>query len=212
MWRTSENSVPANFGPWPRLRGLKAPCAVLVQHDAEREAIHAFAVLHRCQRIRAVLQTRPRGSLRSGQFYPLGTAFCERGAKLQSQRFCVFRLVSWRPASTLSVLRGYSNARASLKVIWPIGCYSGPASEHATKPGANPTRASRLRLLADLAPRPRVPRSFAGPGSSECVSGLEPAPPMLGMPPTPRMLRTLDKLLSSGDATLLSHDGVRAGG
>jgi hypothetical protein len=32
-----------------RLRQFKASCAVLVQQDAEREAIRGFAFLHRCQ-------------------------------------------------------------------------------------------------------------------------------------------------------------------
>jgi hypothetical protein len=48
--RTSGNAVWAKFGAWLRLRQFKAPCAVLVQQGAEREAIHhGFAVLHRCE-------------------------------------------------------------------------------------------------------------------------------------------------------------------
>ena len=57
--RTSENAVWAKFGPWLRLRQFKAPRAVLAQQDAEHEAIRGFAVLHRCQRIRAIPQTCP---------------------------------------------------------------------------------------------------------------------------------------------------------
>jgi hypothetical protein len=45
----SQSAARAKFGAWLRLRQFKVPCAVLFQQDAEREAIHGFAVLHRCQ-------------------------------------------------------------------------------------------------------------------------------------------------------------------
>src|SRR5215210_4645159 len=61
--RTAQNSVPAKFEPWLRLRQFKLARAVLVQQYAEREAIQGFAVLHRCKRVRAVLQKRPQRAL-----------------------------------------------------------------------------------------------------------------------------------------------------
>src|SRR5919107_5570397 len=87
-WRTSENSVWAKFGAWLRLRQFKVARAVLVQQDAEREAIQGFAVLHRRKRIRAVLQTRPQGSLRARQFQQLGSIFGQQGTE-------PFSRVSW---------------------------------------------------------------------------------------------------------------------
>src|SRR4051812_36652122 len=69
------------------------PSSFLSQQGTKLE-LTIFAVLNRCQRIRSDSQTCPHGSLRPSQFYSLGTAFCERGAKLQPRRFCVLGLVS----------------------------------------------------------------------------------------------------------------------
>ena len=43
--------MKAKFEPWLRLRQFKAARAVLVQQDAEREAIQGFAIRHRCLQI-----------------------------------------------------------------------------------------------------------------------------------------------------------------
>jgi hypothetical protein len=47
----------------PPLSQFKAPRAVLIQQHAKREAVHGFAVVRRCQRIHAIVQTRLQGSL-----------------------------------------------------------------------------------------------------------------------------------------------------
>ena len=76
----------ATFGPNLGLRQFEDFGDTLAQHGAEREAVNGFAVERRCQRIRADVQTSTHGSLGSGQFYALGTAFCEHGAELQAGR------------------------------------------------------------------------------------------------------------------------------
>ena len=80
-WRTSENSVWAKFGAWLRLRQFKVARAVLVQQNAEREAIQGFAVLHHCKQIYAIPQTHSGGHLRLRQFKQLGAAPSQQGAE-----------------------------------------------------------------------------------------------------------------------------------
>jgi hypothetical protein len=51
---------------------FQLPNLILGQRGAKPD-LQRFAVSHGCQRIRAILQTRPQHSLRSYQFQPLGT-------------------------------------------------------------------------------------------------------------------------------------------
>jgi hypothetical protein len=44
---------------------VQLPNLILGQQGSKREPLRAYAVVHRCQRIRAILQTRPQHSLRS---------------------------------------------------------------------------------------------------------------------------------------------------
>ena len=44
--------------------------------------LRIYAVVHRCERIRAVLRTRPQGSLRSRQFQPVGSVLGQQGTEL----------------------------------------------------------------------------------------------------------------------------------
>ena len=50
--------------------------------STELQASGLFVVAHRRERIRAVLRTRPHGSLRSRQFQPLGATFSQQGTNI----------------------------------------------------------------------------------------------------------------------------------
>src|SRR5215211_6319856 len=71
----------------------------LGDQSAELQACRVFAVEHRCERIRAIVETCPQGSLCSRQFQPLGTTLGQKCAKAYAECFCVFGLVS-RPRAT----------------------------------------------------------------------------------------------------------------
>ena len=71
----------AKFETWLRLRQFKVARAVLVQQNAEREAIQGFAVLHRCKQIYAIPQTHSGGHLRLRQFKQLGAVPSQQGAE-----------------------------------------------------------------------------------------------------------------------------------
>jgi hypothetical protein len=49
--------------------------------SAKFQAGQVFVVEHRCERIRAILQTRPQGTLGSRQFQPLGAALGQQGTE-----------------------------------------------------------------------------------------------------------------------------------
>jgi hypothetical protein len=76
------------------LRQFKALGTARRQLGAEHEPLRVFAVEHRRERIRAILQTHPQGSLRSRQFYSLGAALSQQSAEAHAECFCVFGLVS----------------------------------------------------------------------------------------------------------------------
>src|SRR5215204_462839 len=63
---------------------------VLGQQGAEPD-LRMYAVVHRCERICAILQTRPQGSLCSNQFQPLGSVFGQEGVELQTVQFLYSR-------------------------------------------------------------------------------------------------------------------------
>jgi hypothetical protein len=46
--------------------------------------LRIYAVVHRCERIHAILQTGPQSSLRSCQFQALGTALGQFGTETES--------------------------------------------------------------------------------------------------------------------------------
>src|SRR5215212_8078150 len=86
-----ENSVWAKVEPRLRLRQFKVARAVLVQQNAEREAIHhGFAVLHRYQRTDANLQTHPQGSSRPRQFQLVGTVLRQQRTESKPERSANF--------------------------------------------------------------------------------------------------------------------------
>ena len=60
---------------------VDAPEGAAVEQGTEHKPLLAFALLHRRERICAILQTRPQGSLCSNQFQPLGAIFGKQGAK-----------------------------------------------------------------------------------------------------------------------------------
>src|SRR5215208_4245757 len=47
--------------------------------------LRIYAVAHRCERIRAILQTHPQGTLRSRQFYSLGATLSQQSAKAYAE-------------------------------------------------------------------------------------------------------------------------------
>ena len=60
---------------------------VLVKQNAEREAIHhGFAVLHRCQRTDAILQTQPQGPSHPRQFQLVGTVLRQQRTESKPER------------------------------------------------------------------------------------------------------------------------------
>jgi hypothetical protein len=60
---------------------VQLPNLILGQQGSKREPLQAYAVVHRRERIHAIVQTRPQSSLRSRRFQLLSAAFSEHGAK-----------------------------------------------------------------------------------------------------------------------------------
>ena len=64
----------------------------LGQQGAEPD-LRIYAVVPRCERIQAILQLRPWGSLRSRQFQPPGAALGQQGTEAEPGRLGVLRLL-----------------------------------------------------------------------------------------------------------------------